>query len=260
MTLPSSLAFASLFTLSLAVAQDQRPSAIVFEDDFANGRITDSATVPGLWKIQTQPQSDNGVFERDGRLILLAAGRPYTYACLNTAVTPQLNFFSRPLTIDVDDFRLEGEGVPVNEVVFRLSLNPSEMRQNNAPHSLTVRITPTLALLGFKVDQIGGVDAENMHGRERRSVVYQRYDGRLTGFSLALSPLPQPGVVSYVLTLRTDGAQPVIERSGQIVIDAPDWIRAGRTALVLESRRNSAETNPDSYVVASLGNLRVTTP
>lgn len=234
-------------------------ASLVFEDDFANGRITDSVSRPGFWKIQTQPQSDNGVFERDGRLILLAAGRPYTYACLNTAVTPELHFFSRPLTFEVEGFNLEGTGVPTNEVVFRLSLNPTELRQNNAAHSLTLRLTPNLALLGFKVNQIGGVDAENMHGQDRRSVCYQRFDGTLTGFSLSLVPMPQLGAVTYTLTLRTTGAQPVLTRTGQMVIDAPDWIQSGRTALVLEARRNTDTSDADSFVLASLGHLRVTT-
>lgn len=245
----------ALLAPALAAASPE----IVLDDPFDDGNPAGNPAAPGLWKLQAMT-GDNGVFENGGALTLFATTQAYTFAGLNTALDQRLNFFARPLTIAVEDMALEGKGIPDNEAVFRVSLNSTELRQNMSPQSLSVRFVPGGVFLGFKTGPIDKLAAEDVTGVQRGSVCVIRHDGRATGFTLSLDPRVAPGSVAYTLTVRTTGAQPAITRTGLMPLKAADWNADGRSALVLEARRNHAAVTPDTYMSATLGRLKVTSP
>lgn len=231
----------------------------IIDDSFDDGNPTGHAAAPGLWKLQTIT-GDNGVFENGGALTLFATSQAYTFAGLNTALDERLNFFARPITITVEDMVLDAKGIPDNEAVFRVSLNSSELRQNMSPQSLSIRFVPGAAMLGYKTGPVDKLAAEDVTGTQRGAVCFIRFDGRATGFRLALDPLANPGSIGYTLTVLTDGSQRSITRSGTMGLRAADWDGDGRSALVLEARRNHGVAKTDTYMSATLGRLTVTTP
>lgn len=228
----------------------------VIEDGFDDGGPTGTAAI---WKIQTIT-GDNGVFENGGNLTLFATTQSYTFAGLNTALDERLNFFVRPLTLTIEDMVLESKGIPANEAVFRVSLNSTELRQNMSPQSLSIRFVPGAAMLGFKTGPIDKLAAEDVAGSQRGAACFVRFDGKPVGFRLSLDPHASPGHIRYSLTIHTDGSQPLITRSGLLDLRAADWNADGRSALVLEARRNTAASAPDTYMSATLGRLTVTSP
>lgn len=252
--MPLLRSLALLAPLSLLAAPE-----IVLEDSFDNGGPTGSASAPGLWRLQTIT-GDNGVFENGGALTLFATTQAYTFAGLNTALDPRLNFFARPLTITVEDLALESKGIPENEAVFRLSLNSTELRQNMSPQSLSIRFVPGAAMLGFKTGPVDKLAAEDVRGTERGAACLVRFDGRATGFSLNLDPRKEPGAIVYTLVIRATGPEPVITRTGVLALRAADWNADGRSALVLEARRNHRASIPETYMSASIGRIVVTSP
>ena len=231
----------------------------IIDDTFDDGNPSGHAAAPGLWKLQAIT-GDNGVFENNGSLTLFATNASYTFAGLNTALDERLNFFARPITITVEDMVLDSKGIPDNEAVFRVSLNSSELRQNMAAQSLSIRFVPGAAMLGFKTGPVDKLAAEDVSGSQRGATAFARFDGRATGFRLSLDPHAKPGSITYTLTIRTSGAQGEITRSGVTDLRAGDWATGGPSALVLEARRNHAAAIPDTYMSASLGRLTVTTP
>ena len=203
---------------------------------------------------------DNGVFENGGALTLFATTQPFTFAGLNTALDPRLNFFVRPLTITVEEMLLEAKGIPDHEAVFRLSLNSSEKRQNMSPQSLSIRFVPGAFMMGFKTGPVDKLAAEDVRGAERGAACFARFDGRAIAFRLSLDPHATPGSITYTLTVRTNGPEPVITRRGTLDLRASDWSGDGRSALVMEARRNHGENLPDTYMSATLGRITVTSP
>ena len=99
---PRLLALTCLLLASTARAQ----SITIIDDSFDDNDPAGSVTAPGLWKLQAV-NGDNGVFENGGALTLFATTQPFTFAGLNTALDPRLNFFVRPLTITVEEMLLE---------------------------------------------------------------------------------------------------------------------------------------------------------
>lgn len=243
-----------LFATALAAA----PASVVVEDDFTDGNPTGSPALPFFWNIQSIDRGDNGIFENNGYLTLLAATRSYSFACLNTRLDERLDFFRNTVSITVEDFTLEHRNLPAKEAMFRLSLNPTEKRQTASPQSLSLRFSPGVVFLGFKTRAVGKMDAENIVGDRKGSLVHELHDGRLVSFNLTLEPSAQTGSVNYALTLYTDGSRGVISRQGSFPLRPDQWRPDGRSALILESRRNIAEELPDSYVSASLGRILVT--
>lgn len=247
------------FTLPLLLAATlaANPVAVV-DDDFADGNPLGSPAHPFFWNIQAVGQGDNGIFENNGYLTLLAATRPYSFAGLNTRLDDRLNFFRNVVSITVEDFIHEHRNMPPKEAMFRLSLNSTEKRQTIAPQSISLRFVPGVAFLGFKTQAVGKMDAENILGDRKGSLVHELYDGRLVSFNLTLDPFVQPGAIAYSLSLYTDGSRGVISRQGLMSLRPEQWSPDGRSALILESRRNIAEELPDSYVSVSIGRILVT--
>ena len=255
---PRLFALLALLAFPFAFAAAQPAAVTVIDDDFANADPTGSPARPAFWNIQTPTEGDNGIFESNGYLTLFATRNPYSYACLNSALDPRLDFFRRVVTVSVDDFILDHRNVPASEAFFRLSLNSSEKRQSVAPQSLSLRVVPGVAFLGFKTAPLGKTDAENLVGPVRGSACHELFDGKLIGFSLTLDPFAKPGFVTYTLVLRTDGSRGVITKSGPLQLVVADWLSGGPSALLIEARRNIAATAEESYVSASLGRLVVT--
>jgi hypothetical protein len=254
---PLLLAFAFLSVAAVSAARAAAP-VVVIDDTFDDGNVIGNAAQPAFWNLQTIPQGDNGIFERNGYLSFFATGQPYTYACINSRLDDRLNFFRHVVTFTVDDFILDSSGVPAKEAIFRLSINPTELRQTMSPKSISLRFCPGLALLGYRLAPVGKTDAENVHGTERGASCNEPFEGALTGFSLTLDPLARPGVITFTLTLLTKGPRPVITRTGTMDLRESDWSEDGRSALIFETRRNSETTNPDSFVSASIGHVVVT--
>lgn len=231
---------------------------VVIDDSFDDQNPTGTATAPGFWKLQAIT-GDNGVFENNGFLTLFATTQPYTFAGLNSTLDPRLNFFAHPVTVTVENLILESKAVPDSEAVFRLSLNSSELRQNMSPQSVSLRIVPGQLLFGYKTKTVEKFAAEDLHGEARGSVIYERFEGKATGFSLTLDPFAEPGFVTATLVLQTDGPRPVITSRARLDLQLSAWSSGGPSALVLEARRNNGASASDSYMSASLGRITVTT-
>ncbi len=232
---------------------------VFIDDDFEDG---DPISVRGqrdFWSLQTIPGSQNGILERNGFLTLFATGKAYTYAALNSPLDNRLNFFRNTVSITVEDFVLNHHGINEKDAIFRLQLNSAEVRQQLAPQSLTLRFGPKIAMLGFKTVSVGKTDAELLRGSTEGSAFAEHYDGKIKRFILTLDPHAQPGAITATLVMETDGARPTIVRSAVLDLSASEWSDDGRSALILEARRNTAAIDPDSYVSASVGRITVTT-
>ncbi|MCU0792877.1 MAG: hypothetical protein MUE42_08520 [Opitutaceae bacterium] len=249
----------ALACLLLATPVLRAQSSVIIDDSFDDGDPSGSVSSPGLWKLQAVT-GDNGVFENNGTLTLFATTNPFTFAGINTSLDSALNFFARPLTLAVEEMILDHKGIPDHEAVFRLSLNSTEKRQNMSPQSLSIRFVPGAFMMGFKTGPIDKLAAEDVRGAERGAACFARFEGRATAFRLSLDPHAQPGSISYTLTVRTNGPEPVITRQGTLDLRASDWNADGRSALVMEARRNHGSTLPDTYMSATLGRLTVTSP
>ncbi|MBC8011140.1 MAG: hypothetical protein H7067_13710 [Burkholderiales bacterium] len=244
--------------LALLAALPHAASAdLVIDDRFDDNDPTGSPGDPGFWKLQAIT-GDNGVFENAGYLTLFATKHAYTFAGLNTALDPRLDFFTRAVTIAVEELTLEAKDVPPNEAVFRLSLNSTELRQNMSPQSVSIRFVPGIAILGYKTAHVEKMSAEDLTGISKGSVIFERFEGRPTGFSLTLDPFASPGQITVTLVIQTDGPLPVITRTARLDLRQSDWIAGGRAALVMEARRNNGIVADDSYMSATLGRLTIT--
>lgn len=232
-------------------------ASIVVDDRFDNGDPTGSPEYPGFWKLQAIT-GDNGVFENAGYLTLFAVKNPYTFAGLNTQLDDRLDFFTRAVTITVDDVLLEHKGIPDNEAVFRVSINSTELRQNMSPQSVSIRFVPGLALFGYKTNHVDLMAAEDLMGITPGSAIFERFDGQLLGFSLTLDPYVEPGVIMATLILRTNGRQTNITRTARLNLSATDWSSGGKSSLHIEARRNHATLAEDSYMSASVGRVTIT--
>lgn len=242
----------------LLLAPALRAAETVIDDDFADGNPDGAPALPFFWNRQTIGRGDEGVFENNGYLTLLAASQPYSFACLNSRLDGRLDFFRRQVSVTIEDFVLASRGVPEKEAMFRLSLNSTEKRQTASPRSVTLRVSPGVVFFGYKTAPVGRMDAENIVGDRKGSLVHELYDGRLASLNLVLGPALPSGGVAYSLALYTDGARGVVTRQGVIPLSAAEWNEDGRSAVVLEARRNLAQALPDSYVSASLGRVVVT--
>jgi hypothetical protein len=247
------------FTLALALLAlpTAASAALVIDDRFDDGDPTGSVDNPGFWKLQAIT-GDNGVFENGGFLTLFATKNPYTFAGINSVLDDRLNFFANAVTISVEELTLDHKDVPDSEAVFRLSINSTELRQNMSPQSVSIRLVPGLALFGYKTNHVEKVAAEDLTGTAKGSVIFERFDGRVTGFSLTLDPNVEAGAIIATLVLRTNGTRPFVTRTAKINLNLADWSSGGPSALVMESRRNTSGTADDSYMSASLGRLTVT--
>ena len=256
MQLRTLLAPAAL-TLLAALTPTAR-AEIVIDDRFDDNDPSGPRSDPRFWKLQAIT-GDNGVFENNGFLTLFATTSPYTFAGINSSLDERLNFFTRAVTIGVEELVLDHKNVPDAESVFRISLNATEMRQNMSPQSVSLRFVPGIAIFGFKTGHVEKMSAEDLHGVTKGSVIYERFAGKVTGFSLTLDPFAAPGYITATLVINTDGDRPVISRTARLDLRQTDWSSGGSAALVMEARRNTGSTAEDSYMSASLGRINVTT-
>lgn len=231
---------------------------VLIDDHFDNNDPTGTADVAAFWKLQTIT-GDNGVFENNSFLTLFATNAPYTFAGMNTALDPRLNFFAYPITFTAQNIVLDHKDVPDHEAVFRVSINSTELRQNMSPQSVSLRFVPGLALFGFKTGHVEKMAAEDLSGTKTGSAIYERFDGKLTGFSLTLDPLAEPGYITATLLIQTDGSRAVISRSARLDLRLADWGPGGASALMMEARRNTGGTASDSYMSASIDRFTITT-
>lgn len=243
--------------LALLVLAPALFASVVIDDDFADGNPSGTPAYPLFWATQTAGQGDDGIFENNGNLTLLAATRPYSFACLNSRLDPRFDFFRHTVSITIEDLNLEHRNLPAKEAMFRLCLNSTEKRQTVSPRSLSLRISPGVVFFGYKTAPVGKMDAENIVGDRKGSLVHELYDGRVASLNLTVGPALPAGGVAYSLTLYTDGARGIITRQGVIPLAPGQWNDDNRSALILEARRNIIESVPDSYVSASLGRILV---
>lgn len=253
----SSAPLLRLLPALLACSVTSASAEIIIDDHFDNQNPVGTQTAPAFWKLQAIT-GDNGVFENNGYLTLFATTHPYTFAGINSALDPRLDFFDHPVTIAGENLVLEAKDVPGPEAVFRISINSTERRQNMSPQSVSLRFVPGLALFGFKTKNVDKVAAEDLTGENRASVIFERFDGTATGFSLRLDPLAVPGFITATLVIQTNGSRPVITHTARLNLRRSDWESGGPSAVVMEARRNTGTTAPDSYMSASIDRLTVT--
>jgi hypothetical protein len=196
----------------------------------------------------------------NGSALLRARADAFGSASLAGPVTPALNFFQRPFTIEARGLALTSAGLTADESVFRLSLNSTSARSFTSPDALTLRINPNRVVLGFKLDQ-ASADAEFRSGPTATILPLLDLDpaGTVSSARLSLSPvgpvtLAGPATVFYALQL--EGEFGTLTRTGTFRPELSRWGAAGDSALVIEARRNSGvAATTASLMEASVGSV-----
>ncbi len=190
----------------------------------------------------------------DSRLTLRASNTAYASATLGSPVLPMYNFFKRGFAILLDGFSQTSEGLQSQETQFRLCINSTSNRSFGSEDSLVLRVSPGNIRLGYKIDQTG------VHGEMRSGIATTNgslLDLNISGAvqSIRLSLEPGAGESMIFFQLQLDGDFGRIVRRGSFTAAITDWGTDGDSALVLESRRDSAGIG--GFAEASIANIHV---
>ncbi|MCU0792535.1 MAG: hypothetical protein MUE42_06730 [Opitutaceae bacterium] len=215
------------------------------------------------WRRETAGGARSAVTLTDGAATLLARDDAHAAALLAGPVSPELNFFERPLTLEVRDLALLATpDLSSDTAVFRLSLSSTAERSFLAPDALALRLSGDQLHLGFKLDQ-PSVNAERVGGPPSASspLVDDRLPAPATGLLLTLLPAPSapPAATPITYVLRVTGATYARTYAGSFTADRTRWGPAGASSLVLEARRNVGFARPGSWQQASIGALALRT-
>ena len=191
----------------------------------------------------------------DGAVLLRASATAHASATISSPVSKSFNFFNRGFAITLDGFSQTPADLPADETQFRLCLNSTSNRSFGADDSLVLRVNPHNIRLGYKVNQ-SGVQGELRAGTSTAdaSLLDFEYTGLPHTIRLSLEPvLAIAGETTIFYRIQLDGSFGRILRSGTFAASAADWGTGGDSALVLESRRDSAMVGPPgSHVEARL--------
>lgn len=193
----------------------------------------------------------------DSQLVLRASDTAYASATLGSPVHPAFNFFKRGFVISLENFEQSAKALELDATQFRLCLNSTSNRTFGSDDSLVLRVNPASVRLGYKINQTG------VHGEMRAgvstaaaSLMDFNYSGTIRTIRLSLEPAGGASTVTYHLQL--DGSFGRIVRTGNFTADIADWGNDGDSALVLESRRDSAVIGgAESFAEAKVGDLYI---
>ena len=195
-----------------------------------------------------------------GSLVLRTSNTGYSTAAIASPVSSNYNFFNRGFTLGLTGFVQSSSDLTASATHFRLSLNSTAERSFRAADSLALRITPVEVRLGFKVNQLD-VQGELRAGTATTDafLLTAPYTGALRSLRLSLEPDPAGpvgGVSTITYSLQLDGVFGRILKTGTFTAAVADWGAAGDSALVFESRRESANTGAaGSYAEARIDQL-----
>ncbi|MEY3896610.1 MAG: hypothetical protein RLZZ214_2130, partial [Verrucomicrobiota bacterium] len=196
-----------------------------------------------------------------GAAVLAARADSFGSAAITGEVLPDFNFFQRGFTLDLRDIALTSANLTSDQAYFRISLNSTAARSFTTPDSLTLRISPGSARLGYKIDQ-ASADAELRAGTSTATAAL--FDvvppGPVAGLRLTLIPMAPAGAATPVFyAIRLTTAAGDLTRTGTLTADISKWGTAGDSSLVLEARRaNTTAGASTSYMQAAVGSIRHT--
>jgi hypothetical protein len=244
--------------LSAALAGSLARAETVFIDTFANNDVRSADSQRNFWTVIQPPDNTHSqASEKNGRLSLLASTRSYTSVSLAGAKTAAFGFFTRPLTITVDDIQLEAQALPENEARFRISLASATTTGELADNVITLRVRSGLLLMGYRSDGFElSSPPETLAGQRVNSVAVMPLKGVPTRISLTLGPAQREGFVRYEITAIDNGE--TLRSNGVIPLTLQQWGGEDAASLVLDARRDSDATIPDSHAKFSAGQVSVT--
>jgi len=126
----SSVVLLALVIGMFAMPEASRADAVVFEDDFANGVVTNSKSVVGFWTEAMSAGDANALVEAGGELTLTAGDNDGSNADDNSeahiysALSSQFNFFKQRLILRVRGVTFDdhGSGIGDFKQKFRFAL------------------------------------------------------------------------------------------------------------------------------------------
>lgn len=242
---------AMLSLLSFARAEN------VFVDTFDDGDPAFADSQPGFWTVIRQDGNlDSTATESGGVLRLRAATWPNTYVALVSQPLEDFGFFTRPITVTLEDIALEAKGIADGEARFKLSLSSKPERAERAEDVISLRIRPGLLLLGYRVDGFDlGAAPETLSGSKSNSVLVQELSAMPSRLSLTLGPAQKPDHIRYDISAEGNGVS--IRRSGVIPLSLAEWGRSDSAALSIDTRRDSTAAKAGTHAELTLGGITV---
>jgi hypothetical protein len=246
------VALVALLASSVASAE------VVFSDTFDGRDIRRAGAIPNFWSVISSPDEQTSVASKDqGKLHLLATNQAYANVALVSPVLDKLGFFSRPVTIALDDVKLESQGIPEGEARFKISLASSPTTAEKAGSVISIRIRSGLLLMGYRMDGFNlSSPPETLAGDHVNSVAVMPLKGVPTKLSLTLGPSPREGFIRYEIVALNDGLP--VSRSGTIPLTISQWGGVNSAALIIDARRDSETSLPDSQTNLSVGEITAT--
>jgi|GEM_PF-2124909 hypothetical protein len=229
----------------------------VFVDNFDDGDPAFADSQPGFWTILRQDGNlDSFATEANGTLRLRAATWPNTYVSLVSQPLEDFGFFTRPVTVTVEDLALEAKGIEPGEARFKLSLSSRAERAEKAEDVISLRLRPGLLLLGYRKDGFDlGTAPETLSGDKSNSVLVQELPALPSRISLTLGPAQKPDHVRYEISLQGNGVS--LTRSGVFPLGLAEWGRSDSAAISIDARRDSGSAKAGTMTELSLGKLTV---
>ena len=230
---------------------------VIFSDTFEGSDIRHAGTVPNFWTVTQSPDSSkSGASKEKGRLLLLAANRPYAYVSLASPKMEKFGFFSHPLTITLDEIQLEAKGIPEGEARFKVSVASAQTTAEQAEDVISLRIRSGLLLMGYRIDGFNlSSPPETLAGEHVNSVAVIPLKGVPKKVSLTLGPSPRDGFVKYEIIVLDDGIP--VSRSGSIPLTIVQWGGNDEASLIIDARRDSDSSLPGTQTEFSLGQITV---
>ena len=230
----------------------------VFVDSFDDGDPGLADSQPGFWTVVRQDGNlDSVANEADGALRLRAATWPNSYVSIVSQALEDFGFFTRSVTVAIENIALDAKGIPPAESRFKLSLASTPDRAEKAEDVISLRVRPGLLLLGYRVDGFDlGAAPENLSGKRANAVLVQELTAMPDRISLTLGPAQTAGFVRYEISAEGNGVS--INRAGTFALTLAEWGRSDSAALSIDARRDSTSAKAGTHTELSLGKITVT--
>lgn len=244
--------------LALTLAASGARAENVFVDNFDDGDPALADSQPGFWTVLRQEGNlDSSATESAGALHLSAATWPNTYVGLVSQPLEDFGFFTRPVTVTLEDIALEAKGIAPGEARFKISISSKPERAEKADDVISLRLRPGLLLLGYRKDGFDlGTAPETLSGDKTNSVLVQELPANPTRLSLTLGPAQKPGNVRYEVSAEGNGVS--VTRSGVFPLSLAEWGRSDSAAISLDARRDATSAKAGTQTEFTLGKLTVT--
>ncbi len=259
LAMPSSLSLlrARLSLLALPLLAPLARAETVFVDSFDDGDPALADSQPGFWTVlRPDGNNDSTITEAGGTLRLRASTWPNTYVALVSQALEDFGFFTRPITVTIEDIALEAKGIEPGDARFKLSLSSTPDRAERAEDVISLRVRPGLLLLGYRVDGFDlGSAPETLSGKKVNSVLVQELPAVPKRISLTLGPAQTPGFVRFDLSAEGNGVS--INRSGAFPLSLAEWGRSDSAAISIDARRDNTAARAGTHTELSLGKITV---